>query len=139
MPTNDYSFQVADVKESIETSQGSDVYPAAQQMLIHQGKVLKDGTTLEENKVLENSFVVIMLTKVSFFSSRFVVSSTLNCVKHSFKLLGLERRDQTRNMVVMADLRKPDTLILQSSASRRAWKAIKKYTSNCNHACIIYS
>lgn len=112
MVTNDYSFQVADVKESIETSQGSDVYPATQQMLIHQGKVLKDGTTLEENKVLENSFVVIMLTKVSFFSSRFVVSSTLNCVKHSFKLLGLERRDQTRNMVVMADLRKPDTLIL---------------------------
>jgi cbb3-type cytochrome oxidase subunit 3 len=34
-------------------------------MLIHQGKVLKDGTTLEENKVAENSFVVIMLTKVS--------------------------------------------------------------------------
>lgn len=112
--TNDYSFQVADVKESIETSQGSDVYPATQQMLIHQGKVLKDGTTLEENKVLENSFVVIMLTKVSFFSTRyfhFVVSSTLNCVKHSFKLLGLERLDQSRNMVVMADHRKPDTLI----------------------------
>lgn len=54
---------VADVKKSIETVQGSDVYPAAQQMLIHQGKVLKDGTTLEENKVAENSFVVIMLTK----------------------------------------------------------------------------
>jgi len=33
-------------------------------MLIHQGKVLKDGTTLEENKVAENSFIVIMLTKV---------------------------------------------------------------------------
>lgn len=34
-------------------------------MLIHQGKVLKDVTTLEENKVAENSFVVVMLTKVS--------------------------------------------------------------------------
>ncbi|KAK2997887.1 hypothetical protein RJ639_025467, partial [Escallonia herrerae] len=55
---------VADVKRSIETAQGADVYPAAQQMLIHQGKVLKDGTTLEENKVAENSFVVIMLSKV---------------------------------------------------------------------------
>ncbi|KAL3510807.1 hypothetical protein ACH5RR_030208 [Cinchona calisaya] len=54
---------VADVKKIIETIQGSDVYPAAQQMLIHQGKVLKDGTTLEENKVVENSFVVIMLSK----------------------------------------------------------------------------
>ncbi|XP_060191987.1 ubiquitin receptor RAD23d-like [Lycium barbarum] len=54
---------VADVKKSIETAQGQDVYPAAQQMLIHQGKVLKDTTTLEENKVAENSFVVVMLSK----------------------------------------------------------------------------
>ncbi|KAL7221540.1 hypothetical protein ACSBR1_023487 [Camellia fascicularis] len=54
---------VADVKKNIEEVQGLDVYPAAQQMLIHQGKVLKDATTLEENKVVENSFVVIMLSK----------------------------------------------------------------------------
>ncbi|KAA8547810.1 hypothetical protein F0562_004239 [Nyssa sinensis] len=54
---------VADVKKNIETVHGPDVYPAAQQMLIHQGKVLKDATTLEENKVAENSFIVIMLTK----------------------------------------------------------------------------
>jgi UV excision repair protein RAD23 len=33
-------------------------------MLIHQGKVLKDDTTLDENKVLENSFLVIMLRQV---------------------------------------------------------------------------
>ncbi|BBH00110.1 Rad23 UV excision repair protein family [Prunus dulcis] len=55
--------QVADVKKIIETVQGADVYPASQQMLIHQGKVLKDTTTLEENQVAENSFIVIMLTK----------------------------------------------------------------------------
>ncbi|XP_071739372.1 uncharacterized protein [Rutidosis leptorrhynchoides] len=54
---------VADVKKIIETVQGSNVYPAAQQMLIHQGKVLKDGTTLEENKVVENSFIVVMISK----------------------------------------------------------------------------
>ncbi|BFG26339.1 hypothetical protein CerSpe_126130 [Prunus speciosa] len=54
---------VADVKKIIETVQGADVYPASQQMLIHQGKVLKDTTTLEENQVAENSFIVIMLTK----------------------------------------------------------------------------
>lgn len=60
-------FQVFDVKRNIEALQGSDVYPAEQQMLIHQGKVLKDPTTLEENKVAENSFVVIMLTKVNMF------------------------------------------------------------------------
>ena len=57
-------LQVADVKQNIESVQGDDVYPAPQLMLIHQGKVLKDGTTLEENKVAENSSVVIMLTKV---------------------------------------------------------------------------
>ncbi|PHT81498.1 Ubiquitin receptor RAD23c [Capsicum annuum] len=55
--------KVADVKKNIETVQGSDVYPAGQLMLIHQGKVLKDGTTLEENKVAENNFIVVMLTK----------------------------------------------------------------------------
>ncbi|CAI9766930.1 unnamed protein product [Fraxinus pennsylvanica] len=60
---------VTDVKKNIETSQGSDVYPAAQQMLIHQGKVLKDETTLEENKVAEKSFVVIMLSKNKASSS----------------------------------------------------------------------
>ncbi|KAK6921754.1 Ubiquitin-associated domain [Dillenia turbinata] len=54
---------VAHVKKNIEAVQGADVYPAPQQMLIHQGKVLKDGTTLDENKVAENSFIVIMLTK----------------------------------------------------------------------------
>lgn len=52
------------MKKKIEKVQGSDIYPAAQQMLIHQGKVLKDETSLEENKVAEKSFVVIMLTKV---------------------------------------------------------------------------
>ncbi|KAL8549783.1 hypothetical protein ACS0TY_008567 [Phlomoides rotata] len=60
---------VADVKKNIEAVQGFDVYPAGQQMLIHQGKVLKDETTLEENKVAEESFVVIMLSKNKASSS----------------------------------------------------------------------
>ncbi|EOA32884.1 hypothetical protein CARUB_v10016200mg [Capsella rubella] len=54
---------ISDVKKNIETAQGADVYPAAKLMLIHQGKVLKDETTIEENKVAENSFIVIMMTK----------------------------------------------------------------------------
>lgn len=62
---DDLLIQVADVKKTIETIQGADVYPAAQQMLIHQGKVLKDNTTLDENKVADNSFIVVMLSKVS--------------------------------------------------------------------------
>ena len=64
-----YSFQVTDVKKNIENVQGVSVYPAAQQMLIHQGKVLKDDTTMEENKVVENSFIVIMLSKVKLSCS----------------------------------------------------------------------
>ncbi|KAF8040240.1 hypothetical protein BT93_B2470 [Corymbia citriodora subsp. variegata] len=54
---------VVDVKKKIENVQGASTYPASQQMLIHQGKVLKDETTLDENKIAENSFLVIMLTK----------------------------------------------------------------------------
>lgn len=56
--------QVADVKKNIETAQGQSIYPADQQMLIHQGKILKDDTTLDDNKIAENSFIVIMLSKV---------------------------------------------------------------------------
>lgn len=67
---------VADVKKNIETVQGPDVYPAAQQMLIHQGKVLKDTTTLEENKVAENSFIVIMLSKTKASSGEASTAAT---------------------------------------------------------------
>ncbi|KAA8529179.1 hypothetical protein F0562_034022 [Nyssa sinensis] len=72
---------VADVKKNIETIQGPDVYPVAQQMLIHQGKVLKDGTTLEENKVAENNFVVIMLTKNKSSSNEGSTTSTAPTTK----------------------------------------------------------
>ncbi|XP_012077961.2 ubiquitin receptor RAD23d isoform X2 [Jatropha curcas] len=69
-------IQVADVKKAIETVQGADVYPAAKQMLIYQGKVLKDDTTLEENKVAENSFIVIMLSKSKVSSGGTSAAST---------------------------------------------------------------
>ncbi|KAG9151444.1 hypothetical protein Leryth_015060 [Lithospermum erythrorhizon] len=67
---------VASVKKNIETVQGADVYPAAQQMIIHQGKVLKDETTLEESKVSEGSFIVIMLSKSKPSSSSVSTKST---------------------------------------------------------------
>nr|CAD1826483.1 unnamed protein product [Ananas comosus var. bracteatus] len=60
---SNFEIEVADVKMIIETNQGQNVYPADQQMLIHQGKVLKDDTTLDDNKISENSFIVIMLSK----------------------------------------------------------------------------
>ncbi|TKY50822.1 Ubiquitin receptor RAD23c [Spatholobus suberectus] len=72
---------VSEVKKNIETVQGADVYPAAQQMLIHQGKVLKDATTLEENKVAENSFIVIMLSKSKNTSGEGSTTSTAPSTK----------------------------------------------------------
>jgi UV excision repair protein RAD23 len=54
------------VKKNIEDIQGKDNYPCGQQLLIHNGKVLKDETTLAENKVTEDGFLVVMLSKVCF-------------------------------------------------------------------------
>lgn len=51
------------VKKNIEEVQGKDSYPWGQQLLIHNGKVLKDESTLEENKVSEDGFLVVMLSK----------------------------------------------------------------------------
>ncbi|CAA7055599.1 unnamed protein product [Microthlaspi erraticum] len=59
---------ITDVKKAIETS-NAELYPAPQQMLIHQGKILKDETTLEENSVAEKSFIVIMMSKPKVSSS----------------------------------------------------------------------
>ncbi|KAK8476842.1 hypothetical protein V6N13_017073 [Hibiscus sabdariffa] len=74
---------VGDVKKKIETVQGAEAYPAAQQMLIHKGKVLKDETTLSENSVAENSFIVIMLAKNKGSSGDGATASTAPTTKTS--------------------------------------------------------
>ncbi|KAE8734353.1 putative ubiquitin receptor RAD23a [Hibiscus syriacus] len=51
------------LKKNIEDIQGKDSYPCGQQLLIHNGKVLKDETTLADNKVSEDGFLVVMLSK----------------------------------------------------------------------------
>ncbi|KAG5249819.1 UBIQUITIN RECEPTOR RAD23A-RELATED [Salix viminalis] len=51
------------VKKNIEDAQGKDNYPCGQQLLIHNGKVLKDETTLADNKVTGDGFLVVMLSK----------------------------------------------------------------------------
>ncbi|KAG8490507.1 hypothetical protein CXB51_016042 [Gossypium anomalum] len=51
------------VKKNIEGIQGKDNYPCGQQLLIHNGKVLKDETTLADNKISEDGFLVVMLSK----------------------------------------------------------------------------
>jgi len=56
------------VKKNIEDAQGKDNYPCVQQLLIYNGKVLKDETTLADNKVTEDGFLVVMLSKVNLSS-----------------------------------------------------------------------
>ncbi|KAF8691271.1 hypothetical protein HU200_040396 [Digitaria exilis] len=51
------------VKKKIEEKQGKDNYPWGQQMLIFNGQVLKDESTLDENKVSEDAFLVVMFSK----------------------------------------------------------------------------
>ncbi|KDP41924.1 hypothetical protein JCGZ_26942 [Jatropha curcas] len=64
------------VKKNIEDVQGKDNYPCGQQLLIHNGKVLKDETTLAENKVTEDGFLVVMLSKSKTSSSTGTSSSS---------------------------------------------------------------
>ena len=52
------------VKKRIEDLQGKDAFPCSQQLLIYKGKVLKDETSMDDNNVTDNSFLVVMLTKV---------------------------------------------------------------------------
>ncbi|KAK9803312.1 hypothetical protein WJX72_011968 [[Myrmecia] bisecta] len=52
--------KISDAKKRIEEDQGA-TYPADNQVVIFQGKVLKDDTTLADNKVSENGFLVVMI------------------------------------------------------------------------------
>ncbi|KAK6147956.1 hypothetical protein DH2020_018868 [Rehmannia glutinosa] len=58
-----FQISIMAIKKNIEDVQGKDNYPCGQQLLIHNGKVLKDESTLAENKVSEDGFLVVMLTK----------------------------------------------------------------------------
>ncbi|KAL0378077.1 UNVERIFIED_CONTAM: Ubiquitin receptor c [Sesamum radiatum] len=99
---------VADVKKNIETVQGADVYPASQQMLIHQGKVLKDATTLDENKVAEKSFVVVMLTKNKASSSGAATASAAPSSSLALSMPGL-RSEACRSLMRMLTQSVSDT------------------------------
>lgn len=68
------------VKRQIEDSQGKESFPCSQQLLIHQGKVLKDDTTMDDNKVSENGFLVVMLTKVNCSTGLELTPSQVICL-----------------------------------------------------------
>ncbi|XP_039788439.1 ubiquitin receptor RAD23b-like isoform X3 [Panicum virgatum] len=58
-----FEIRIMAVKKNIEEKQGKDSYPWGQQLLIFNGQVLKDESTLDENKVSEDGFLVVMLSK----------------------------------------------------------------------------
>lgn len=62
-----FLLKIMAVKKKIEDSQSKDSYPCGQQLLIHNGKVLKDETSLVDNNVTEEGFLVVMLSKVLYF------------------------------------------------------------------------
>uniref|UniRef100_A0A3P8TW90 UV excision repair protein RAD23 n=1 Tax=Amphiprion percula TaxID=161767 RepID=A0A3P8TW90_AMPPE len=61
----DPELTVKALKEKIEEDRGKDAFPSAGQKLIYAGKILNDDTPLEEYKIDEKNFVVVMVTKVT--------------------------------------------------------------------------
>ncbi|KAH9303971.1 hypothetical protein KI387_008375, partial [Taxus chinensis] len=66
---------VMDVKKQLELIQG-DTFPRGWLRLIYKGNVLKDDTTMDNNGVIENSYLHVMLAKA-------VESETPNAACHS--------------------------------------------------------
>ncbi|GAQ90035.1 purtative Rad23 UV excision repair protein [Klebsormidium nitens] len=59
----DATDKIAEVKRKVAAAQGAEAYPVGAQVLIYQGKVLKDDTSVADNSIAESGFVVVMLTK----------------------------------------------------------------------------
>ncbi|KAJ3398305.1 UV excision repair protein rhp23, partial [Chytridiales sp. JEL 0842] len=54
------TLKVSDVKKKLEETEG---WSVASQKLIHSGKILADDTTVEDSKITEKDFIVVMVTK----------------------------------------------------------------------------
>ncbi|XP_030639714.1 RAD23 homolog A, nucleotide excision repair protein b [Chanos chanos] len=59
----DEQLTVRALKQKIEAEKGQEAYPAAGQKLIYAGKILNDDIPLQEYKIDEKNFVVVMVTK----------------------------------------------------------------------------
>ncbi|XP_047324917.1 ubiquitin receptor RAD23b-like [Impatiens glandulifera] len=109
------------VKKNIEDIQGKDNYPCGQQLLIHNGKVLKDESTLVDNKVSEDGFLVVMLSK----------SKTLGASASSSTQPGLTAQPQST--ITPAPETPAETKIPESSADVVSKAATSKYELHLFH------
>lgn len=57
----DGSAKVSDLKKKV--AEAKTEFPAEQQKLVYQGKILQDENTIQESNVTEDGFVVVMVTK----------------------------------------------------------------------------
>jgi len=55
------SAKVSDLKKKVAEAKAE--FPAEQQKLVYQGKILQDDNTIQESNVTEDGFVVVMVTK----------------------------------------------------------------------------
>ncbi|XP_075491587.1 ubiquitin receptor RAD23b-like isoform X1 [Primulina tabacum] len=91
------------VKKSIEDVQGKDNYPFGQQLLIHNGKVLKDESTLADNKISEDGFLVVMLSKGKTLGSSGSTSAQLLQLHQLLILLLLLKLHHQRSPLRLQD------------------------------------
>ncbi|KAG2268509.1 hypothetical protein Bca4012_070721 [Brassica carinata] len=105
------------VKKNIEDSQSKGSYPCGQQLLIHNGKVLKDETTLVENKVTEEGFLVVMLSK-SKTSSSAGPSSTQPAAPSTTQSIAANST-LAQEQPADTDRQTPSTLVSGSSVEQR--------------------
>lgn len=63
--------QVKALKEKIEAERGKDNFPVSGQKLIYAGKILQDDTPIKDYNIDEKNFVVVMVSKVRFYSNAY--------------------------------------------------------------------
>ncbi|XP_064424631.1 UV excision repair protein RAD23 homolog B isoform X2 [Latimeria chalumnae] len=69
-------MQVKALKLKIESEKGSDAFPATAQKLIYAGKILNDDVSLQDYKIDEKNFVVVMVMKPKSVSAQLAAEVT---------------------------------------------------------------
>ena len=90
------TLTVAQVKSHIEATNSA--FPAAQQKLIHAGKVLKDDSVLGDSGIKEEDFLVVMVSKPKKTAAA-PAAAWLPAQRHHVPLRSFERHASTATSV----------------------------------------